>query len=234
MLYIAVCDDEEVILKFISKEIQLLFHKYNQDVLIEQFQNGKSLLDYILSGHHYDVLFLDVDMPSLSGIEIGKQLRLQADSCTIVFISNHDEFVFDSFRVNPFRYIRKSNFKNEIKDTIFDLNKELLVTNRLIKIHTQNNHVCLNPRNIIYIECNDKILKIVTNDKPIFMRYKLSDIQQELKEYGFIRIHKGYLVNFRYILSIEKNDVVLDSGEKLPISKYRVKDVINEFGRLIT
>lgn len=234
MLYIAVCDDEEIILGYMAKKIQLAFQSHKQDSTIDQYHSSEELLYCIASGHHYDVLFLDVDMPSLSGIEIGKQLRAKADNCVIVFISNFDRFVFDSFQVLPFRYIRKSNFNGEIEETINALTKELSYRSYSVTIHSQNSHLVLKPQNIIYVECNNKILKIVTTKQPIYIRYKLSDLQKQLTNYGFIRIHKGYLINCRYVSSIEGMDLVLESGDKLPISKYRMKDVIDELESLIS
>lgn len=234
MLYIAVCDDDEIILACISKEIQLAFQCYKQDITIDQYRSSEKLLFHITSGHHYDVLFLDVDMPSLSGIEMGKQLRAQADNCIIVFISSYERFVFDALQVSPFRYIRKSKFIEEVKEAVKALVHEFKFQDRLVTIHSQNSHLVLKPQNIIYVECNNKMLKIVLNDHSVFIRYQLSKLQQILIDFGFIRIHKGYLVNYRYISSVEGTDIVLESGSKLPVSKYRMKGVIDELGRLIS
>ena len=92
--------------------------------------------------------------------------------------------------------------------------------------------VSLDPFKIIYVECTNKTLSIVMENEKLEITYKLTDLEEMLKGYGFIRIHKGYLVNYRYIFSIERGEVILDIGERLPVSKYRISEVKEEFRRL--
>ena len=89
------------------------------------------------------------------------------------------------------------------------------------------------PSKLVFIECTDKLIQLhFRNGETETLRYKIGDAQQELAPFGFIRSHKGYLVNFRYIFSIEKEEIVLDSLQRLPLSRQRYKNVKEEFARL--
>lgn len=128
MLQIAVCDDEAIILDMLSKRIKREFEKLGHAVTISNFQYGVELRRRIFSGVRFDVLFLDIDMKDINGIELSKHLRENHTQSLIIFISNREEYVFKSFSVSPFRFVRKMDFEEEIteiiKDTIKELNRE--------------------------------------------------------------------------------------------------------------
>ena len=233
MIDIAVCDDDVVALDMISSELKHQFERLGQNTNITCFHLGRELRKSFYSGMYFDVFFLDIDMCDIDGIELAKQLREHSRDSLIIFISNHDEYVFKSFIVSPFRFIRKSMFKTESAQLAEDIIKgSERETKNSIVINARGMSVKLSPNEIIYIECNDKILHIVTEFKSLNLEFTLSEIEKLLENYGFIKTHKSYLVNYRYIFSIEKADVVLDTGDRIPVSKHRLAEVKKEFRSL--
>ena len=87
---------------------------------------------------------------------------------------------------------------------------------------------------IIYVQSIDKYVTLFLSrdQQSEAIRFKMSDMERQLHPYGFIRIHKSYLVNYRYIKNIQTNCVVLDNKKKLPVSRYRLDDIKVEFRRL--
>jgi DNA-binding LytR/AlgR family response regulator len=230
---IAICDDSKSILEYMSEKIKGIFFQQKYNVSIKNFDNSKELVK-CLNHEFFDVIFLDVDMPNFSGFDVAKKMQASAAVSTIIFVSNLEESVYESLQFRPFRFIRKSHFKEEITSVIEALLKALAYPSEYVILSLSNEQIRLYPHKIKYIECNDKTLKIVSNLEIIKLRYRLRDIETLLKEYGFIRIHKGYLVNSKYIYRIIKSgEIILESGEKLPISKRRVKEVYEELGRLM-
>lgn len=230
---IAICDDSRVTLEYMSEKIRNVLLQQKYSASIETFDNSEVFMKCI-GYEFYDVIFLDVDMPNFSGFDIAKKLQVCAIVSMIIFISNLEESVYESLQFRPFRFIRKSQFEKEIYGVTEALIKALIYSKEHITITASNQQIRLDPNKIIYVECIDKTLKVVSQSKVMEFRYRLGDMESLLKEYGFIRIHKGYLVNYRCIASIKRNcEIVLESGERLPMSRKRVKEVFQEFARLV-
>jgi len=233
MLDLAVCDDDIAVLNMISSELWRQFERLGQKTSITCYHLGRELWKGFCSGKRFDAMFLDINMQDIDGIELARRIRGRDREGLIVFISNREEFVFKSFVANPFRFIRKSTFKSESGQLAEDIVKECRREPESgIILNTRGSSVKLNPNEIIYIECNDKILHIVTETRNLNLEFKLNEIERLLDNHGFIKTHKSYLVNYRFIFSIEKADVVLDSGDRIPVSKHRIADVKKEFRSL--
>lgn len=172
-------------------------------------------------------------MPNLNGIELGKQLRKIADNVLIVFVSSHEELVFESFQVTPFRFIRKGHFYQDLEECIPAIITELEKRQTELQIDNGKEVYRIAPYKILYIESSDKIQKLFTLQGVMEIRYKLKDLETLLADYGFIRIHKGYLVNARFISRVNKREVILNTGESIPMSKYRVEQVLEELEQVI-
>ena len=230
---IAVCDNEKDILRIIENRIKKEFMEHQIQVSIDSYEDGNRLKQNIFSGSHYEVLFLDINMPGIDGIDLAKDITNVASDTLIVFISYMDNYVYRSFEARPFRFIRKSYFNQEIPSVIHDILKELEQRNSAgILLETMKDHVQINPYTTVYVECHNKTLDIYTLQKKIQIEYKLSVLEKHLEQYGFIRIHRGYLVNYRYIYRINKNDIILDNNTILPISRLRRDVILEKFRRL--
>lgn len=230
---IAICDDSKIILEYMSEEINHILKNKKHNAIVQKFYSGRDLIRAI-TNEKFDVVFLDIDMPEMSGFEIAKKIQSFANVIPIVFVSNLDNRVYESFKFSPFRFIRKSHFDEEINSVIEDILNILIHPNENIIISLSNEKIRLYPNKIIYIECNDKILKIVSHSEIVEIRYRLKDIEYELEKYGFIRIHKGYLVNIKYIYRINKTgEIILESGERLPVSKRRIKEVFSKLEEMV-
>lgn len=118
MISIAYCDDERAALQLYPEQVRAAFQQYHRTVEIECFQQPLALMESISANNRYNLLFLDISMPNLNGIELGKQLRKIADNVLIVFVSSHEELVFESFQVTPFRFIRKGHFYQDLEECI--------------------------------------------------------------------------------------------------------------------
>ena len=114
MIRIAIVDDEQIILNSIHKKIQDILNELNIEFEIQDFTSGKTALKEITE-KVFDIIFLDIDMPDVSGMTIAKKIRIQEENLEIVFITNKDELVYDAIKVVPFRFIRKSRFDEEIQ-----------------------------------------------------------------------------------------------------------------------
>ena len=233
MISIAYCDDERAALQLYPEQVRAAFQQYHRTVEIECFQQPLALMESISANNRYNLLFLDISMPNLNGIELGKQLRKIADNVLIVFVSSHEELVFESFQVTPFPFIRKGHFYQDLEECIPAIITELEKRQTELQIDNGKEVYRIAPYKILYIESSDKIQKLFTLQGVMEIRYKLKDLETLLADYGFIRIHKGYLVNARFISRVNKREVILNTGESIPMSKYRVEQVLEELEQVI-
>lgn len=226
MLKIAICDDDDVILDTMSGKISEEFISSKIAIQTECFTNGPDFIEEHKKSP-FDVVFLDIDMPSVSGFEVAQ--KINSDSPTlIIFVTSHDELVYSSFQFQPFRFVRKSYVDDELGGVIGAVIKTVNERDkaRKFEIKTNEGDVFLDLNNVEYIEIYGHWLKITLhNSKPIKCYGSLSDFEKRLEPFDFVRTHKSYLVNCRFIYSVGSRSVVLDNKMEIPLSRYKVESV---------
>jgi len=235
MLKVAICDDDISILPELSSRIEASFSKRNMSASVHMFSSVRKLKEKAAS---FDVFFLDIDMPEMDGVDFGAFLRNNdgdnSDIC-IVFISSCDERVYDSMRVTPLRFIRKTHFIEEIDEVAGAIKSWLEKRrNRSLVIPSHGSLTSVLIDDILYIECLNKKQNIVTKEQNISFRGTMNDLEEKLLDQGFLRPHIGYLVNYRYINSISSAKILLQNGVSIPVSKHKAKEMKQLFIKLIS
>lgn len=233
-LKVAVCDDEKHILKELCVQIEDAFLRAGCNISLQGFDEPL-LFWKVHETTPFDVVFLDIDMPEKDGIELGRLLRSKAGSSCLIYISNWEERVFETFSVTPLRFIRKSRFAEEIGEAILAILKwrEQNKSHQLVLL-SQGKLLTVPVNDILYVECWAKVQNVVTVSGDHEIRKTLRELEEQLKGFGFLQPHKGYLVNYRFISRIESSELFLKNGTALPISKYRHRELKQEFLRLVT
>ena len=174
-----------------------------------------------------DILILDIDMPEISGLELAEDLRRNNLNIIIIFLSNHEEFVFRAIEFQPFRYIRKSRLATEMPIAIEAALKILENRkDRQIVINAENGTLKTMISEIMYFEMLNRKLYIHLSGKNIITACKkLMQFQKEIDDENFIMIHKSCIVNSKYINKFNNTEIILSDGEKLPVSRLRIKQV---------
>ncbi len=234
MIRSAICDDEPTILNYLYTHISKEFKRQGTDTHIDKFTSGKDFLN-AHKAEPYDVVFLDIDMPEISGFDVAEKISV-SEHTLIIFVTSHDELVFSSLKFQPFRFMRKAFLENEIEETVKAINNKILKRriDQRIKFQTKEKEIFVLTSNIEYIEVFDHRLRVVLNeDKTIECYGSLSEFENQLIPAGFVRPYKSYLVNFKYVHSIEKTQITLDNGTKLPLSRYKANEVRDKFKEYI-
>lgn len=238
---IAICDDEESMRSYIRN----LIEKQKVDCQIAEFSSGKELLRFQEQKENaIDILFLDISMKDMDGMMVAKQMREQRKNRQeavwgslplLIFVTGCREYMSEAFSVNAFQYMVKPVKESEFADVFAQavreyrcltdqrtsVSKEILVRNG-----TTTRSVLAD--DIYYIESNSrKIILHLANEK-IEYYDKISELEHELKQ-SFFRIHKGYLVNMKYVERYERTEVCMKNKDRLLISKYRYQDFVKAY-----
>ena len=237
MYNIAFCDDERISLDIVSEKVSGEFSRLNYPIKEHRYERARSLQKDITDGKKFDAIFLDIAMPDFDGLNLGMWLSEKCSDTYIVYVSSRSELVYRTFRTRPFSFLRKSHLDRELSDIIGDLCKQLqkdTSDDDFFEIQLDNNEIFkFHSSNIIFIEVIGKNCQVVSTKGNYTTKCRLSSYKEILEEQGFIQIHKSYLVNYKYIFQIRSNEVVLDDGRVLPLSKYRAKEVKEKFIELV-
>ena len=241
MLSIAICDDEEY---FRITEKQLIL-KYmagkNCECMIDMYESGKELLNLREELNQYHIIFLDVNMEEIDGIETAKEIRKITKDVFIVFVTAFITYALEGYKVDAVRYLIKDHESlekamTECMDTILE---KMDYEENEMTFDFQEGKTTISLENILYIESNlhRLIFYMAGEDAVHYTIYtKLDDVAESLQNKGFCRIHKSYLVNATYVKAIRRYGVNLTTGNILSVSRAKynaIQQKYTEYNRKI-
>lgn len=225
---IAICDDNVKIHSRLEEEVQMIADEMKVNMEVTCFSDGESLLDVIKENENeFDILLLDVDMPGVSGLEVAKILREMESNVMIIFVSAYENYVFDSIKYGPFRYIRKFRVKEELPLALRAA-EELLKKEkeRYIVIKGEDREYKVPHSKICYFEIENRKLNIYLTDGEVIGVWKtIKDFLTELDDENFVKIHSGCGVNIKYIKEYSPYDITIDNDKKILASRAGIKAV---------
>ncbi len=219
-MQIYICDDEPKMLSDIAGKVSALLPEEEMSL----FSSGGELLS-CLEKNICDILLLDIDMPEITGLQVARELSTLKKKPLLVFVTSHDELVYDSFQYHPFAFLRKSRFDGEIEKVLRDCVRELGEKEQHFCFRTDGNDVCLPSADILYFEAEGNYLKVVTAKESYRFRSTLTAVEHTLQNCGFLRIHKGFFINQAAVKLLNSEEATLQNNITLPIGKSYSKTV---------
>ena len=221
---IAICDDEE---KY-RLELKTILNKLliNIDCDIDTFSDG-NILEADFRDKPYDLVFLDIEMPEVDGITLAKKLRSLSDKVYIVFLTSHIEYALEGYEVNALRYLTKPVNIDKLKEVIKYVQERETAARQII-IKEDGEKLVIDVNDVIYMEAMNQNVRIVTVLGEHTIRYNIGDFEEQLKNDGFYRIHRGYLISLAKVKKLSKGDVIMELGKdevSLPVSRSNLKSL---------
>lgn len=229
---IAICEDKIEELNIINKFIDNWSKINNIEVNVDKYQSAESFLFEWTDDNKYDVIFLDIKMKKLSGIELSNLIREKNKKVDIVFTTGIFEHVLHGYNVAAMQYLLKPISQNDIHLCLNRVLDRIKSTNKLSQfmiIKTSKENIKLNYDEIYYFEMFSPNIIIYTKKGKVVLRKAISEIEKDLRCNSFIRCHRSYIVNLKYVKSISKNAITLENGESVPISRNKYKEVNNYY-----
>ena len=230
MVRIAICDDSVFDARFLETLCNDEHERY--DMEIRSFTDAKEfLMDY--QKNLYDIVFLDIEMPKLGGIEVGKELRKFNSQTILIFATGYPQYAIEGYDCEAFQYLLKPVSKEKLTETLSRAMNKLSLLHQYYCVKTQNTiHRCL-ISDIYFVEYCQKHIIYHLKDDRIETTGRFSDVVSELGKYGFYQVHQGYIVNFSKIKRIQGYDILLEDGSRVMISVRKKSAVLLAYAKYL-
>ncbi len=218
IMKIAICDDDKQLRKDLRHLIEIQLDLMALTYEIEEYGSGTSLLDH-MDQKEPDILFLDIEMPGMGGMDTARALRNLEKKMLIIFITAYPDYVFQGYEVHAFHYILKPYGKAKLKEVLESAVKELsTLEEQFYLVQQKSGTLRLSIREISYFKSDRRnVCAVQKNGEQISFYEKLDEVEAKLPE-CFQRIHNRYLVNMNCISKIESASCICN-GEELPVSR---------------
>ena len=226
MIKIAICDDVTEITSLLEEMIIEISNRHLVSVDIEVFFTGDYLLRYINNGNSFDLIFLDIEMENINGIQVGNEIResMGDNDTQIVYISGTSKYAMDLFKVRPFDFLVKPLDLDKVED-VFLTYLKTIDKNSYFSYKKGRVYNRVEIKDIIFFESNNRKVNIVFKDHIDSFYGSMNQVHEDTKDFGCLYIHKSYIVNTLYIKHYLYDKIILFNERELPISQSRRKFV---------
>ena len=227
---IAICDDEIYFAGKLREILMQYLEERHIDFEIELFSSGREFVELGVEMLQYQIIFLDINMKQMDGIETAKNVRAYTEESFVIFVTAYIDYSLEGYQVGASRYILKNNlnFREQIYECMDAITKKMkcFLTRKIFRFQEGEKKIRI--ENILYIE--SKLHKLEFNIlEHGLATYTMYGTLNELEEYPFLRIHQSFLVNFKYIKCVTGYKVVLSNGQELTVPRARYKTVKDTF-----
>lgn len=221
-----VCDDDVSYREHITARLKAFGEELSVPLTIAE-AGTESEID-CLDFSKFDLAFLDVDMGSISGIEVARQLRRARPDAVILFVTNYLEYAPEGYEVQAFRYLLKTKTDEKLKEYLADAIKAFSARRSAFTISIAGEDISIPVEHILYAQAKLRTVEVhLINERcPSYCFYStLARLEETLCDRGFLRVHKSFVVNMEHIQKLQCSKVLLTDGTLLPVSEKSYADI---------
>ena len=213
---IAICDDVELWHQEIANSCKNFFDDKEVDLNFFSYYSGEEIVSERC--REIDVLFLDIEMGKLSGLDAMRQIENIPNIKTVVFITSHPEVAGYAYGFKPVGFITKPidvyELQTKLGEIYFRMNPETI-----IEFSDNSRTYLLRKSDIIYVEADSSYSDIHSNQGEIVVTHTLKKCEEVLQGQPFLRVHKSFVVNLDYIKNMTSTEIKLHNDERIPIGR---------------
>lgn len=224
---IAICDDDRTDAERIGTAITEYLETTGEQYSCQTFLSGKALEYEVEDGQTFDLLFLDIELGEEDGFALAEGLQGRLPAALLIFVSSYEKYVYDSFKLQPFRFLPKRCLEQMLPETLSAAMEELKRREEYFLLLENGQGVEKIPlENIVYIRQEGKYACVVKVDgSQSRMRRTLKSLAAELPEQLFLQIDRGYLCNVTKVTQVKNDKLTLATGEELYVSLARMREL---------
>lgn len=232
MIKIAAVDDEGYILEMLGKYIRDYYQDHVEECLVVTFDSPE---EFLRDDSKFDILFLDIGMEEMSGLDLAMQIRQVDKETIIIFETNYPDQQQFAISVHAFAYLIKPVTKKRVYELLNEVKqyqRAWLAVKEKVQLNTEGGFILLAVQDILYLEYENRKVTVVTKERSFTTRYTMKEIVQIFNKYAFAVSHKAFMVNLEWVERVKKFDIVLRDGRTVPVAQKRVvefKKVLKEY-----
>lgn len=224
---IAICDDEEFYRNELEKLVSVYGNEAEADLQIDIYSEAQTLTEEIEKKEKmYEIIFFDVDMPEMSGIEAAKAIRKVDENVLICFVTSHERYALDAYGVDavgyvikPMKYTDVKKIMEKAKIQIYYRMDEEKAQKRYLEVVSGRANVLIDLEKVVYIEKRRNQCVFHMTDGEQVCYDTLAKVYKQLDVETFLYTHQGYIANFHYIKEVKRDAVCFGAGMEIPISR---------------
>lgn len=226
---IAIVEDETIFQVLVRKNLEEVTQNTPFSFTILEYSSG---VEFLKEEKVFDIVFMDIEMPGLSGLETAEKYREYCPGGILIFLTAFEEYIKQGYKVNAFRYLGKHDGIEEFSEAVKSA-LSVLQEKKKVKLQLVNGgEIYLSLEDIVYVEAQVRLVMVHTKTEILPVRSKISDLTEQLEKKGFYLVHRAYLVNMKYVRSYSANEVMLSTMESIPLSERRYahfKEKLSDF-----
>lgn len=223
-IVIGICDDQPTVVEELKGLICSYVEQKKIEIDIRFYFSGKDALEDLEQLH---ILFLDIEMPQMDGIETGKVFFEKNKQCKIIMATACENRYREAFKINAFRFVTKPFLRAEVEEAV-ESAFQTFIGVECIQLY-ENRHVYdIQQRNIKYIRSYDGYIEAMVSDRTMRRDISLSKMEEILDQRLFYRISREYIVNLYFVSNYQKGTIYI-GDEKLKISRRKIKEFETAF-----
>lgn len=220
---IAVCDDQKEYRDILHQKILKHGFEYDYEVNVREFESGSRLLEAVERGERFDTYFLDIQMgrEEDEGISAARELRQMGETGLIVYVTAFAGYMQVGYEVRAFRYLLKSQLDEMLPSVLRDIREELC-SGQYFTFQYDRESFRIPEKDIVYLESSRRVILLHTQQAEYRLYGNLNRLEQELgggSHCLFLRCHKSFLVNVRYMHRLAGPELELADGSRIPVSR---------------
>jgi len=222
LIHIAICDDEKHMSDHIRAMASDFFRKKNREIYFRTFSSGEELLSY---DGQIDILFLDIQMNGMDGMETARKLRASKFRGFLIFITVLKEMVFQSFEVQAYDYLVKPVYDKQFEKTMERLYASMQnASEDSLLVQKGYEGRIIREDEIVFCEIIDrKIYLNLTSGEVVDYYERIENLESKLDSH-FFRCHRSYLINLKHLKGYKNGTAYMDNGKEVPVSRLRSKE----------
>ena len=213
----------------VHSKIKKLIAKFKNDenhFEITDFSYGKEIIKSYETGKGFDIVFMEIEMQDINGIEAAERIKELSPKSIIIFVSGYTDFILDAFRVEALHFIIKPIKETEFNEVFDRAIRKFLAVSSTVILKWESERYCIPVDEISFVEGYQRHLTVHTAGRDYEAVGKLSEIFNTLCHHGFVRIHQGFIVNMHYIKSFGLTDIELIDGTRVMMSVRRRQEAL--------
>lgn len=226
---VAICDDDPVQARFLCSVVRNWAGRDNRPITIEAFGSASEFLFEWREDKSFDVLFLDIQMPGLNGMDLARTIREKDDVIQIIFVTGYSEYMPEGYEVSALHYLVKPVKEDQLVTCLDKALKRVKTETRALLIAHNGENIRIHQEDIVYIEAYAHSVVISTLDQRYETKTGIGEFPKRLDSTLFCNPHRSYIVGIRHIRKIERSCITLDNNVQIPVSRRRYSELNQAF-----